>query len=111
MISFDLTENKIIKMEKQEVKEYLKKQYPNFKGFIDHTLVAEMAMNFANMQLAKINYTRSCETLKAGDTPTFKQWLKLKKIPKVDNLYYYKGTHYFLIEINNIYKEWCRLHL
>jgi hypothetical protein len=48
-------------MEKQEVKEYLKKQYPKFKGFIDHTLVAEMAMNFANMQLAKINYTRCCK--------------------------------------------------
>ena len=58
-----------------------------------------------------INYTHFCETLKAVDTPTFKQWLKLKKIPKVDNLYYYKGTHYFSIEINNIYKEWCRLHL
>tara|TARA_R110000823_G_C15488698_1_gene451681 strand:+ start:92 stop:217 length:126 start_codon:yes stop_codon:yes gene_type:complete len=37
-------------MEKQEVKEYLKKQYPKFQGFIEHTLVAEMAMNFANMQ-------------------------------------------------------------
>lgn len=61
--------------------------------------------------LTAINYTSCCTTLKAGDTPTFKQWLKLKKIPKVDNLYYYKGKHFFLIEINNIYKEWCRLHL
>ena len=31
----------------KEVKEYLKKEYPKFNGFIEHTLVAEMAMNFA----------------------------------------------------------------
>jgi len=31
----------------EEVKKYLKKEYPKFNGFVEHTLVAEMAMNFA----------------------------------------------------------------
>jgi len=34
-------------MTNQKAKDYLKKQYPKFQGFIEHTMVAEMALNLA----------------------------------------------------------------
>jgi len=34
-------------MTNQKVKDYLKKQYPKFQGFIEYTMVAEMALNLA----------------------------------------------------------------
>ena len=99
-----------MKIEKKlDVLDWMKIHYLD-REFLNKTEEKELD-NFVNELKEAINYTHCCETLKAVDTPTFKQWLKLKKIPKVDNLYYYKGTHYFSIEINNIYKEWCRLHL
>jgi len=40
-------------MEIKEVKDYLKNKYPKFKGFIEHTIVAEMALNFAKEHYTK----------------------------------------------------------
>lgn len=74
----------------EEVKEYLKKQYPNLKGFIDHTLVAEMAINFANMQLEAINYTRCCTQLLCIDKWCYNDLTKGNKYKMIteDDEYY-----------------------
>jgi len=40
-------------MEIKEVKDYLKNKYPKFKSFIEHTIVAEMALNFAKEHYTK----------------------------------------------------------
>jgi len=96
----------------EKIKEIIENEMSCLITDVDFVIKKEGSLQaLVNMLEKAINYTRCCETLKVGDIPTFKQWLKLKKIPKIDNLYYYKGTHYFLIEIYNIYKEWCRLHL
>ena len=48
-------------MTNQKVKDYLKKQYPKFQGFIEYTMVAEMALNLAKeyhteqLNLRKVN--------------------------------------------------------
>lgn len=64
-------------MEKEEVRDYLKEQYPNLEGFIDQTLVAEMAMNFANMRLEAINCSQCCRELPTKDEIVAKVFTKV----------------------------------
>jgi hypothetical protein len=75
-------------METQEIKEFLKNKYPNYKGFIDHTLVSEMAKTFAeyyhNLQLKKIDILEmccnSCGGIKIKLNNGFEKCQKCKKI-------------------------------
>ena len=62
------------------VKDFLKENYPEFKGVIEHTMVAEMAQKYAEhyhtLQLRKTDVIKSvCEIEKEFECcPLFKQY-------------------------------------
>lgn len=64
-------------MNTNEIKDFLKNKYPNLKGFIEHTLVAEMAKTYAEhyhaLQLQQTDVSGSVFNLKKN-----KNW-KIKK--------------------------------
>lgn len=42
-------------MTNEETKEFLRTEFPGYKGFVEHTLVAKMAKTFAESKLSKLN--------------------------------------------------------